>query len=273
MGRYFRSYKRKNVRRLGRRKVAARRRTKPSKFLKRTIQKMISKNIEDKDAYHSSGDSVIWFNSGIDSGGDVQKVLPSISQGSTEQHRIGEIIRAKTLVIKGHIQLKVNTDVNNMNNKRVGVRLMVVGHKRYKQWDDLAGGGWLGALLKKGSTSTSFTGTVSDLYAPLNDAEVIKYYDRIHYLSQSYTAQQVGSSTPTVQWSVDTTRGLKLFTIRIPVRGKKLQYDSSTGGNNQPTNWTCGLLLGYAHMDASSADTVSTNVGLCYDSYFEYEDA
>lgn len=272
MAKYFR----KNFRRYARRKAPYRRARpikKPSRFLKKVIQTMIAKNIEDKEAYHTTGNSLISFNSGINTGADIQKVLPNISAGTSENGRIGDRIRAKSLVIKGYLQMYVATDVNTISNKRIGVRLMVLSSKKYKQWDDFASGGWLGATLKKGATQTAFEGQIQDLFAPLNTEEVTKMYDKVFYLSQEYIRQQIGSSTPTTEFAVDNRKGIAFFTIRLPVRGKVLHYDASSGGGVQPTNWTCGLCLGYAHLDGSSPDTVSTQVGLCYDSYFEYEDA
>lgn len=253
----------------------ARKQRKPSKFLKRTIQTMISKNVEDKEAFLSTGTSLVYFNSGINSNADLQQVVPFISNGSTEQHRIGDSIRAKTLVIKGYIQLQKDQTFGDVANKRVAVRLMVVGSKRFREWFQMQGNFATssGFLLKRGNTSTSFQGYINDLWTPINGEEFITYYDKVHYLSQDYVAQQVGSSTPTVVWSQDISKGIKFFTIRIPVKGKKMLYDQAIGSEQSPTNWTCGLCLGYAHLDGSSPDVVETRVGLCYDSYFTYEDA
>lgn len=74
-------------------------------------------------------------------------------------------------------------------------------------------------------------------------------------------------------WSQDISKGIKFFTIRIPVRGKRLLYDSSVSGQEYATNWTCGLCMGYAHLDGSVPDVAETRVGLCYDVTMTYEDA
>lgn len=264
--RFYRRRPRKYARRP--RKVAKK---KPSKFLKRTIQSMISKNIEDKIAYHSTGDTLVYFNSGINSSGDVLQVLPNIANGSAEYHRIGDQIRAKYMVIRGYMHMAVNTTVNDASTKRLGVRLLVVSSKKVAPFPDLqsqAGS----ALLEKGGTPTTFAGNISDLYAPINKEAYTVHYDKIHYLSQSYIKQNIGSTTPTTEFAIDATKGIKFFTIRIPLRGKKLLYDAGTSVN-VPSNWSCGLMCGYAHLDGSSPDTVSTQVGICYDVDFRYEDA
>lgn len=112
---------------------------KPSKFLKRTIQSMISKNVEDKEAFFSSGTNLVYFNSGINANGDLLQVVPGISNGTTEQHRVGDTIRAKTLVIKGYIQLQKDQTMGDVANKRVAVRLMCIGSKRLKEWNQMYG--------------------------------------------------------------------------------------------------------------------------------------
>lgn len=247
---------------------------KPSKFLKKTIQTMISKNVEDKTAFFSTGTSLTYCNSGINAQGDCQQVIPAINSGSTEQHRIGDTIRGKTLVIRGYLQLQKDQTFGDVANKRIGVRLMVVGSKRVRDWTQFAGNFATGSqyLLQRGNQSLGFSGYINDLWTPVNREEYVVYYDKVHYLNQSYVATQVGSSSPTVAWSQDISKGIKFFTIRIPLRGKKLLYDS-VSGTDFPTNWSCGLCMGYAHLDGSAPDTISTAVGISYDSVMTYEDA
>lgn len=246
-----------------------------SKCMKKEIQKIISKNVEDKEAFFSSGTSLEMYNSGINSNADLRQVVPSIANGSTEQHRIGDTIRAKSLLIKGYIQLQKDQTFGDVANKRVAVRLMCVGSKRLREWNQMYGNFSTSSqmLLKRGNTSVGFNGNINDLWTPINTEEFTKYYDRVFYLSQDYVAQQVGSSTPTVVWSQDISKGIKFFTIKIPLRGKKLLYDSGVAGEVYPTNWTCGLCLGYAHLDGSSPDVVETRVGLSYEVTMTYEDA
>lgn len=213
------------------------------------------------------------FNSGINSTGDVLSVLPDVPEGVSSNARVGDNIRAKSLTIRGYIQLKPTTSgtYNDFTNTRIAVRLIVASSKKVKNFNDLksqAGSN----LIQKGSSSTNFSGTLSDIYAPLNTEAYTKHYDRVFYLAQSASLQQVGTSSPSVIWATDVSKGIKFFTIRIPMRGKRLLYDDGTSAY-LPTNFGPGLMLGYAHMDGSSPDTVSTNVGICYDVDFKYEDA
>lgn len=272
---YVRKFSRRGARKGTRRprKYVKRAAKKPSKFLKRTIQSMISKNVEDKQAFFSTGTSLTMMNSGITGQGDCQQVVPEIYQGSTEQHRIGDVIRGKSLVIRGYVQLAKDTTFNNTSNCRVGVRLIVATSKRMKDWTGFAGNFGTGCqyLLQRGSTSLAFNGYINDLWTPINREEYTVYYDKVHYLSQSYTVQQQGTSTPTCIWSTDLSKSIRFFTIRVPLRGKKILYDAVSG--QYPTNFAPGLLCGYAHLDGSATDVVETKVGICYDVTMTYEDA
>lgn len=257
---------------LYRKKKGTKKSCKLSKCMKKEIQKLISKNVEDKEAFHDTGDSLVYFNSYISSSGDMQRILPNVAIGSNENERVGSQIRGKSLVIKGYLQLEPDTVVNSVDNKRIGVRLMVVSMRKHKSLADVqtqAGA----ALIEKGGTASPFSGYISHLYAPINREEYIKHYDKVFYLNQSYTAQQIGSSTPTVQWSVDMANGIRFFTIRIPLRGKKLIYSQDTGSDLQPTNFAPVLCAGYAHLNGAAPDSITTKVGICYDVKMTYEDA
>lgn len=247
---------------------------KPSRYLKKVVQSIVSKNVEDKQAFFTSGTSLVYCNSSIAAQGDLQQVIPAINQGSTEQHRVGDQIRGKTLVIRGYLQLQKDQQYGEVSNKRIAVRLLCLGSKRLKDWSAFAGNFGTGSqyLLQRGNVSDGFDGYISDLWTPINREEYTVYHDKVYYLAQSYTAQQIGSSTPSVVWSMDISKGIKFFTIRIPLRGKKLLYDS-VSGTEFPTNFSCGLAVGYAHLDGTGPDSGETMVGIAYDTVMTYEDA
>lgn len=257
-----------------RRRRAARKATKPSRSFVKKVQKIIHKDAESKMAYTSTGDSLVNFNSGITNANDIQVVLPSIGNGSSDSQRIGDEIRAQSLSIKGYINLAVDLTENYLPNRRVAVRLMVVSPKRFPNMDDAYSNwnSWYSALLKKGGTQTAFTGLLSDLYAPINTDEITKYYDRVIYVSQDYWKTNVGTTTVSSQSMMNIQNTIKFFKINIRCRNKKLRYDPGASSNLRPTNWGPILLLGYVHLDGSAPDVASTQVGLCFDSVLTYED-
>lgn len=257
-----------------RRKSMSKPRSKPnSKFVK-MVEKVIHKDVEDKIAFRSSGNSLIFFNSGVTSASDIQTVLPLVQNGYNGYQRVGDELRAKRLNIKGYLSLGNDTSTS-FGKKRVGVRMMIVSPKRFPNTDDAYANfsNWAGTLLKKGTIVSAFNGDIADLMAPINRDEITVYYDRVHYLSQDNIYQYVNTTNVGGQQNQNIRNTIKFFNIKIPLRNKLLRYDTVASSGTLPTNFGPMLLLGYCHLDGSAADVVDTQVGLQYDTYFSFEDA
>lgn len=247
-----------------------------NKIFKKKVLSVIHAQTEDKVAYTGTGDALVYFNSGITSSGDIMKIVPNITNNASDSGRIGDELRAKSLHVKGALIMAQNLSQNTTSPIRIAVRLMVVQPKRYNSFADIQANysTWNSALLKKGGTQSNFTGTLSDLWAPINEDEITKYYDKVYYMDQPYLFSQnfTGASTSSPsEFTVHNT--VKMFNIKIRCRNKKLQYDPASDSAALPTNWNPVLILGYTHLDGSSADLVNTQVALTYDSMFYFEDA
>lgn len=239
---------------------------KPSKNLVKVVQKIIHKNVETKQGYHERATAS--YNSGINAVGDATRVLPNIGRGTSDNERIGDQITTRSLSIKGAIVYNPSTgQYGTFGNARIAVRLMVVQPRQYSNLDDVQNNAptWTASLLKKGGSTSAFNGNLGDLWAPINTDQVIKYYDRIIYMDAPYQATAVGSTL--------MGKSTKLFSINMKLKNKILKYDSSVSGGVQPTNYAPVVLLGYAHMDGSAPDTLTTAVQLTYDTIMNYEDA
>lgn len=242
----------------------AKKRSKVTKGLKTKIQKVIDSNMEDKYAYKSIIN--INYNSGIDSAGDLNFILPNISNGVTDNARIGDQVKLKSLSVRGHII--TNLTYNTYSQCRIGIRLMVVQPKLYTSLSAISANAltWLPLLLKKGATTTNFTGAVSDLYAPVNTDVITTYYDKIIYMQSPYIA---GTNTGDVSGS----RTTKFFNIKFKVKNKLLRYDAGENSGLTPVNFNPVLIIGYAHLDSAIPDTVNTQINLSWDSMMYYQDA
>lgn len=230
------------------------------------VQKVIHKDVETKSAYHAV--TGVSYNSGINVIGDATRVLPQVTQGTGDSNRIGDQLRGQSLTVKGAIVYNPSTgQYGTYANARLGVRMMIVQPRQYSNIDDVQSNAaaWLSLLLKKGGSAVGFTGNLSDLWAPINSDYIIKYYDRVHYLDAPYQATAVGSTL--------MGRSTKFFTINMKTRNKLLKYDQNVSSGASPVNYAPVLLIGYAHMDGSSPDTLTTAIQLSYDSMFNYEDA
>jgi len=243
----------------------AKRSSKPSKSFAKKVQKIIHADVETKQAYHIMAPTN--FNSGIDSAGDAIRVLPNVSQGTDVSNRIGNQLKAQTLTLTGAISWSPSIgSFGTFANSRLGVRIFVIQPRNYSEISEVLANTatWMPTLLQKGSTTTGFTGAINDLWAPLNTEAFIKYYDRVIYLTGTYQATAVGMS--------QLLGATKIFRASMKCRNKTIKYENAISTNN-PMNYAPVFCIGYAHMDGSGPDTVSTAVTAQWDAVFNYEDA
>lgn len=245
-------------------RVYRKRAVKPSKALVKTIQSVISKNVEDKSVYLAGAATA--YNSLISVAGDINFVLPDISQGTGEGNRIGDQVRAKRLVLDGLINMNL-TYGGSTNATRLGVRVFIVQPKLYTDRTSISANfaSWLPFLLRKGNTGVPFGGLVADLFAPVNTEVITTYYDKVHYMSIPYMLTQAGQQ--------ETAYSFRHFRKEFKLKNKKLLYDSGYGSNVQPSNYTPVMLIGYAHLDGSGADQINSQISLSWTTLLDYEDA
>lgn len=251
----------------------ARRAAAPRPALVRTIKQVVNSLTETKQVYYNSGNTLTMFNSGIDSVGDVQQIIPNMSNGTEDNQRVGQTVRSKSLNIRGYIKLNVNEVTDSTKLPSVVARLMVVSMKTAPNFTEVqAQAPKLGVLLKKGGTTTTFSGLLSDIYAPINTDVFTVHHDKKFYLNQSYVNAQ-GAAPPSTILAQDIRNTVKFFNLSVKCKNKILKYDNNVSSDLLPTNFAPFLILGYAYLDGSSADTLSTNLGLQYISTLNYEDA
>lgn len=239
----------------------------------RTIKQVVSSVNETKQAYYNSGNTLTMFNSGIDAVGDLQQIIPNIANGTEDNQRVGQQIRAKSLNVKGFIKLNVNDVTDSTKLPSVIVRMMIVTMKTAGNFNEAqAQGPKLGTLLKKGGTTVAFSGILSDLSSEINRDVYSVHYDKKFYLNQSYV-NATGVSPPSTIVAQDIKNTIKFFNINVKCKNRVLKYDEDVSSDLLPTNFAPFLLLGYSYLDGSSPDTLSTNVGLQYISTLNYEDA
>lgn len=253
-----RKYKRRRLYKKGTRRTR--------KSFKKAVQRVIDKNVETKHAFTTLDPTQ--FNSGISGSGDIRQILPNISLGTADNARIGDQIRLKSMSIKGSVVW--NPVINNFGSYsscRIYVRMFIVCPKYYTTTLAVQNNtGWLDILLKKGGTTTGFTGVMSDLWAPVNTDAITKYYDKVVRLDGIY-----GNQTNNVIMSGTDRFFSKTFKFRGA--GKLLKYDSSVSSGIQPTNFAPVFLLGYVYANNGAPTTLTTDVACQWDCNFNYQDA
>lgn len=242
-----------------------RRSTKASRSFVKKVQKIIHKNAETKQAF--TGISNVSFNSGVTSVADNYRIFPQINQGTADNARIGDQIRAQKLTVKGCIVYDPSTgDYGSYANTRLAVRMMVVMPKNLRDYASVDGAysSWQNILLKKGGTTSQFTGVVSDLWAPINTDAITKYYDKVFYIQGTYQATAAGST--------QLLGSTKFFSKTFKYRNKLIRYDNAVGSGLIPSNFAPTLILGYVHLNGGSPDVLTTAIKVSYDAILDYED-
>lgn len=266
-------FRKRMVRRIPRKRRIMKRKTvyRKKNRLTKLIKSVIHKQAETKQAYTTTGSSLIKFNGGVDNTGDMIQIMPNITNGTADNARIGDQLRAQSLNIKGYVKLDVNELALNQAMPNVIVRLMIVSLKTKPNYTEATSSATpLAGLLKKGGTTSNFTGALQDIYAPINTDLWTVHSDRKIYLTQSYV-QQFGGGT-TQLFASDVSKTVKFFNINVKCKNKLLKYDANISSGLLPTNFGPMLLLGYSFLNGSSPDSILTRVGLQFDSVFNYED-
>lgn len=241
--------------------------------LYKIVKNVLNRNVETEITSHTL--ALTAFNSGIDNSGDVLRLMPTVPQSVDDGSRKGSIIMAKSLNVRGHLQLNSYDSVNTgtgtfTSNCRIGVRLMVVTPKRYPNYSQSSTNAllWLPNLLRNGVSTQGFTGTVQDLYLPLNLDEVTVHWDQTFDL-QSETIQSGGGAT-LVPVVISADKSYAFFNLNVKCKDRKIHF---LDASSEPTDFGPVLLMGYAHMDNSAPDVLQTRVSMSYVSTLKFTDA
>lgn len=209
------------------------------------------------------------FNSTISSTGDVLRLIPDINQGVADGYRIGDKIQPLVLRIRGFVQ--TNSDyVPTRLHSRHAVRLMILSVKNYGSFDTAYNNSALTLpnLLKKGTTVSAFNGAPSDLYADINTNVFNLHYNRVMYLTEGVNASNSG-------YFGENLRSLRFFRKTIRFRRPFLYENTQVGiSGARPTNCGMFMVLGYVNLAyGDTADVISTNIAMQYDTKLSYFDS
>ena len=242
------------------------------KFINKVVDKRLKSQSEPKQAYYSSGNSLTYFNSGVAVQGDMLQILPNISKGDDDNSRDGDQIVSRSININGYLKFLPNDTVDNSAFPSVIARVMIVSLKNQTNYSQAINQtSALSGLLKKGGTTTGFTGILSDINAPVNTDLWTVHHDKKFYLNQSYVASP-GSTPGQNILATNIENTIKFFNFTVKCKNKKLLYDANVGGGILPVNFSPMMLIGYSYLDGSTPDTLTSNLGVQYISTLNYID-
>lgn len=245
------------------------------KEIKRQIRKEFSNKIETKRSYvepsscslNASLSNIYPVLPNITTTNFYQ-LMPEITQGTTEQNRIGTEITPKGLYVKGCISTDwLDIVANNSSFQNIYVRVLCLSDKQ-NPVDSLAYAAFTtsyNTLLEKGSSSTNFQfSDPMSIQRPVNRNRFNVYYDKTFHLG-AYSAN-IGTS------NIDQYHGSKKFSFKVPMK-KKFKYNDN---DSRPNNISMPfLLVGYCPADQrnTTAGATTTFLNLSYYTDFYYTDA
>lgn len=243
-----------------------------SAFAQKVMAVVQARN-ESKQAFHTLAPTD--FNSGIASSGDALRIIPNISQGVADNQRVGDQINPQSLTIRGIVQMLPQNGTQGDGVRKIAARVMIVTPKAYNTWASAFANAttWQAYLLKKGGTTTNFSGAIDDLYAPINTDAITCHYNKVHYFNQSTYMAVGGSTSGTVAATQDKLVHFFKKTIRFG-KTRKFKYDANVDSGLTPSSGPAYVMLvGYCFVDGGAPDTISTRIRMQYDTILNYEDA
>lgn len=196
----------------------------------------------------------------------IQQIAPIDSAaGNTEQQRMGDRVKPKSLKVKGIVSL--NTAYPAASAQPLYVRILILSQKDIKVGSAVLGGSvdtsnlLLPAFAGTGNDQAPFAGTTQDLLYPVNKQKFRVYMDKVIKL------------TPTVSASAKEANPgyCAKYSYRFKSLPTSLTYDDGSG--DWANNFAPFICMGYAYSDSSTETEGQFRVQhSCY-STLEFEDA
>lgn len=215
------------------------------------VKKLISKHVETKLVGTHSDEL---YNQYINTTGDLIPLIPIITQGTTDNQRVGNKISPKSLVVS--VTLTLRKDVLQAPNQVILPRIFVVQQRNTLNMDtQIALGGDQTHLLDDGVGQRAFLGTVYDYHSPVC-REVFKVMKDIKTKLGNGQQEENGMITRTFR-----------FTLKCP---PVLYF-----GDNQayPRNFAPVMYIGYAKPDNTTDPITTTGLQGIVSSTLYFEDA
>lgn len=192
------------------------------------------------------------FNQTISSASECYRIVPDVTEGTDGHQRVGDKIRGKYLIVKGHIQ--IDDSYKDTYLPPSTLRVMILAQRNIKSSVDLSRVD-IGHILKDNigtDVGRAFGGNMFDTLAPLNKDQFVVYMDKKFKMREHMAAGLGTTGTPVV---VQGTQRTITFVKKIKVPAT-LHFDDNTG--NTPNNFAPFFCMGAVSDDNSGAISLST---------------
>jgi len=209
---------------------------------------------------------------------DILRLIPKILPGTSDNQRIGERVRPVALQVNGSVRLSDGT-INGVNAEfrdDVVVVIYVLQHVSLKDYANLQLSNNFLQLLRTGENDTAaFSGTVTDSQLPVEDAYYrllskkkirLRYAGAIPGSAEGVPTNAVVSVANAHSYYADFSFNL---TKHLPAQLKYPEL-SATTGQNDPTNSSIFMCMGFYNMDGQPA--LTQLVAIQYTSRLRFKD-
>lgn len=207
-----RNYRRKGAKTYKRRGV--------TKAVKSYVKRTIASKIENKHYVTFGNNVAITCAQGGATPPVALNLTPLVSQGTTQNTRIGNLINLKSMILDLDINLREPTSISNLLKHPYFVRVMIF---KFRYRND---GTFDSGSIFNGNTggNLAFQGTINDMRLNINRDVFIPYYDRVIKLG----VQQTGNALVTTQMIDQGAVFTKHLKINVGKwMPKKLKYDDA----------------------------------------------
>lgn len=180
---------------------------------------------------------------------------PGTKQSGDIESREGSKVHLRSLHIKGIVTVPTDDSPTSNDRALLALRLLCLSSDKYKTFSAFQGNwqngdGLRNVLLKKGSSSIPFDGTLGTLWLPVNTNAFTVHEDRTFYIDRGNI---INSGVVSVNTSAYFPSALsyKPFSLSLRVKNKALHYGAPTA--SQPVNYGPGVILMYAYVNGAAA--------------------
>lgn len=235
------------------------------------VTKAVKKVLHREEEVKHVGQNVVdaAFNYTISASSECYRLLPDVSVGTDGHQRIGDKIRPKYLIVKGHLQWDTLQDQNV--KPPATVRIMILTQKNLKLSSDVASRVDVSHLLKDNigtDVARPYTSTMFDNLAPINKDLFNVLMDRKIKLR----AMQYFAGVPPITIPNNYTGTQRTITFYKKIKcPASLFFDDGNG--NVPNNFAPFICMGAVSDDNSGGFTLGAPLRLTVQSELYFTDS
>lgn len=238
----------------------------------KAVTKVVKRVLARTDEVKLVGQQVIdsAFNSSVSSAGECYPILPAVGEGTAGNQRVGNKIKPRYLIVKGHLQYDHAFQGNFAPPSTV--RVMILTQKNIKVSSDVQSRADVAHLLKDNigtDVGRPYSGSIFDNLAPINKEVFNVLMDRkFKMLPQLYTG--LGNSTDTNTKTLSGTQRTYTFYKKIKCPATLVFDDVNSPNANNFAPFVC---MGAVTDDGSGPFSLSTPYHLTVQSELYFTDA